>query len=117
MNGELSLKDTFWKFGVIGLILFVFVVRLFERLLLAKTMGVGLLQYYTRYFTPINPDGTAILLTLCYLSGIVLFLCFCIILLKSVWKSAAAYQKSPVLASFAKLFTLLLIAVAVGLIF
>ena len=112
MSGELGLKDTFWKFGIFGLLLFVFIVRLFEHLLTVRTMGVGLLRYYTHYFTPINPDGMAILWTLCYLSGIALFFGFCIVLLKSIWKSAAAYQKSPLLAGLAKLITLSLIAVS-----
>lgn len=117
MSGEASLKDTFWKFGILGLLIFMAAIRIFGRLLAAQTMGVSIVQYYMHHFSPINPNGAALLWTLCYLASLILFISFCIVLLKSVWKAAAAYKKSPILAFFAKVFTLFFVSVAIYSVF
>ena len=66
MDGEFSLTDTFWKFGVLGLIVSVFIIRFFGSLLAHKLAGVSLWVYFTRYFHPFHMNTSLLLLIVCY---------------------------------------------------
>ena len=43
--GEFGLRDTFWKYGVMGTLLGLFVVKLFGSLLAPKLAGVSIYKY------------------------------------------------------------------------
>lgn len=66
-KGELSLKATFWKFGILGLIILKLAVRIFGSLLAGHIKGVSIVEFFTRYFHPIYSSKLSILWTLCYL--------------------------------------------------
>ena len=68
-KGELSLKATFWKFGILGLIILKLAVRIFGSLLAGHIKGVSIVEFFTRYFHPIYSSKLSILWTLCYLSS------------------------------------------------
>lgn len=67
MAGEFSLSDTFWKFGVLGLVIVVFVVRFFGSMLAQKLAGISLWLYFTRYFHPLKMNTGILVLAVCYL--------------------------------------------------
>ena len=48
IDGELSLKDTFWKFGVLGMLAVHLVVKILGTMLFHKLRGLTILGYYTR---------------------------------------------------------------------
>ena len=75
LDGELSLKDTFWKFGVVGLVFVNMLVRIFGSMLAQKLNGITILNYYRTYFNPLKMDSGMVLLTVLYLVslGILLF--------------------------------------------
>ena len=47
IDGELSLKDTFWKFGVLGMLAVHLVVKILGTMLFHKLRGLTILGYYT----------------------------------------------------------------------
>lgn len=67
LDGELSLKDTFWKFGVVGLVFVNMLVRIFGSMLAQKLNGITILNYYRTYFNPLKMDSGMVLLTVLYL--------------------------------------------------
>ena len=82
LDGELSLKDTFWKFGVVGLVFVNMLVRIFGSMLAQKLNGITILNYYRTYFNPLKMDSGMVLLTVLYLVslGILLFYCVTVVL-------------------------------------
>ena len=67
--GEFGLRDTFWKYGVMGTLLGLFVVKLFGSLLAPKLAGVSIYKYFTVYFNPLTMDTGIVVYTVCYLTG------------------------------------------------
>lgn len=94
IKGELSLGTAFWKFGVLGLILINFVVRVFGIILAGRLKGVTILDYYTKFFSVVNYDLTTLMMTLVYLALISSLVSYCYIVVVGVWKSSAEYDKS-----------------------
>lgn len=97
ISGEFSLSETFWKFGVLGIIFFRSLSRVFEYLLDGRLKGVRIVDFYVKYFNPIKPDIMAILWTLCYLFTTVFFLYYCIAVWLGIWRSSAAFERSGLL--------------------
>ena len=95
-KGELSLRETFWVFGLPGLIILKIAVSVFGSLLLKKINGMSTLYFYTPKLT--------ILWTLCYLSSILLLIWFSVNILIGLWKSSAEYNKSLWLRYLARFF-------------
>ena len=94
--GDLSLSDTFWKFGVLGMALVIFVVRLFGSFLAGKLKGISLYTYYSKYFNPLNMD-TGIVANTCLYLGSLVILCW---LLGTYSPRYSEYVRSLVLHSF-----------------
>lgn len=113
-KGELSLKATFWKFGILGLIILKLAVRIFGSLLAGHIKGVSIIEFFTRYFHPIYSSKLSILWTLCYLSSLLILAVYSWYIIGAVWKSSAAYDKSLWLRNLARLFILLFVAVIWG---
>ncbi|MBQ7303697.1 MAG: hypothetical protein IJW75_02105 [Alphaproteobacteria bacterium] len=107
--GQFSLKETFWKFGVLGLFTVSFVTKLFGAFLKQKINGMSIKYYYTHYFSMLNIDNMILFLTIAY------FVCFFALVLYSVmvwfgvWRSAKEYDKSAWLGHISKLFILFVI--------
>lgn len=106
-KGELSLAVTFWKFGVLGLIIIKLAIKLFGILLLGYTKSVSIVEYFTRYFHPIYSPKLSILWTLCYASSLLILIFYSWNIVLAVWKSSAAYDKSVWLRHLARFFIVL----------
>ena len=113
-KGELPLGATFWKFGILGLIILKLAVSLFGKLLLGYLKGGSILVFFTRYFHPIYSSKLSILWTLCYLSGLLLLAFYSWKIIGAVWKSSAEYDKSIWLRQLSRLFIVVLVALVWG---
>lgn len=94
IQGKYSLKETFWKFGVFGLSAVVLVTYIFKIMLLKKLNGVGLLVYYTHYFSPLHIDNKMLLLTIGYILAAFVLCAYALFVFLGVWRSSAEYEKS-----------------------
>lgn len=106
-KGELSLTATFWKFGILGLIILTLAVKVFGALLLGYIKGASIFEFYIRHFHPIYSPKLSILWTLCYVSSLLVLVFYSWNIISAVWKSSAAYDKSIWLSYLARLFILL----------
>lgn len=113
--GQFSLKETFWKYGVLGVFGCSLVTKIFKMFLLKHLKGVSLGVYYTRYFSPLNMDNTMLFLTIAYFVCAFALTVYCIMVIFGVWRSAAEYDKSVWMRHIAKL--MILLTVYVGLMF
>lgn len=116
-NGEYGLGATFWKFGVLGTAVFIFIIRVFGSLLSKHIGNLRLVDFYTRYFSPFKPDTMALLWTLCYLSSMGLFIGYMFMVIKGTWKAASAYERSSILRFLARMFILLIVLISVRIVF
>ena len=94
LDGELSLKDTFWKFGVVGLVFVNMLVRIFGSMLAQKLNGITILNYYRTYFNPLKMDSGMVLLTVLYLVSLGILLFYCVTVVLGTWRSLAQYDRS-----------------------
>lgn len=101
-KGELSLAETFWKFGVLGLIALNFAVRIFGHLLNGHLQGRSIYNFFFHHFNPITSSKLSILWTLCYVSSLLILAAYSWNIMLAVWRSAKSYEKSPILAFLAK---------------
>lgn len=113
-KGELDLKITFWKFGILGLIILKLAVKLFGNLLQGHIQGVSIYKFFTGYFHPIYSSKLSILWTLCYLSSLIILFFYSWNIIAAVWRSSAAYDKSIWLRHLARLFIVVAVAAVWG---
>lgn len=92
--GELSLGETFWKFGILGGLLGYFVVRIFGSILAPQLHGYSIYAYYTRYYNPLRSGSDILLSTVCYLTSLGVFCWYIFSVILGVWRSSAEYDKS-----------------------
>ncbi len=107
--GKLSLKETFWKFGVMGVLLCAVVTKIFKMFLMQKLNGVSVSYYYTHYFSPLHMDNMILFLTIGYFVCLLALCLYSLIVLFGVWRSSAEYDKSIWLRHIARLMILLVI--------
>ena len=117
MAGEFSLSDTFWKFGVLGLGIVVFVVRFFGSMLAQKLAGISLWLYFTRYFHPLKMNTGILVLAVCYLGCLAAFVFYSVVLVSGTWKSSAEYDKSIWLRHISRIMMLLMLFICYKMIF
>lgn len=92
--GELSLGETFWKFGILGGLLGYFVVRIFGGILAPQLHGYSIYAYYTQYYNPLKGGSDILLSTVCYLTSLGIFSWYIFSVILGVWRSSAEYDKS-----------------------
>ncbi len=107
--GQFSLKETFWKFGVLGIFFCALITRCFKSFLMQHLNGISLGTYYTQYFSPLKMDNTMLFLTIGYFLFAFVLCVYCVMVLFGVWRSAAEYDKSIWMRHLAKLFILAVI--------
>ena len=117
MAGEFSLSDTFWKFGVLGLVIVVFVVRFFGSMLAQKLAGISLWLYFTRYFHPLKMNTGILVLAVCYLGCLAAFVFYSVVLVSGTWKCSAEYDKSIWLRHISRIMMLLMLFICYKMIF
>ena len=64
--GQFSLKETFWKFGVMGIFVVSFITKIFGAFLRQKINGMSIKYYYTHYFSMLNIDNMILFLQEAY---------------------------------------------------
>lgn len=97
LDGEFSLSETFWKYGILGVIFFHMVSKVFEYLLDKQIMHRRIIDYFFQSFNPVKPDIMAILWTLCYVSTTMFFVYYCIAVMLGTWRSSASFERSNLL--------------------
>lgn len=115
MNGELSLKDTFWKFGVLGLPVITLLVKIFGKMLSRKLNNYSIVTYY---LSPNNHiEFTTTVLTVLYLSSVSFILFYAFSLLLGTWRSSAEYNRSLWFRHLARVFMVLMLFTALKITF
>ena len=107
--GQYSLKETFWKFGVMGIFLVSFLARIFGAFLNQKINGMSIKYYYTHHFRMLDMDNMVLFLTISYFVLVLALCLYSIMMVFGVWRSSAEYDKSVWLRFIAKLFILIVI--------
>ena len=107
--GKFSLKETFWKFGVIGIFFCSVITKIFKSFLLQKLNGVTISYYYTHYFSPLKMDNMILFLTIGYFVCLLALILYSIMVLFGIWRSSAEYDKSIWMRHIARLMILVII--------
>jgi len=94
LAGELSLGESFWKFGIIGGLLGYFIVCFFGRILAPQLHGYSIFAYYTQYYNPLRNGSDILLSTVCYLTSLGIFCWYSFSVILGVWRSSAEYENS-----------------------
>ncbi len=111
-KGEFGLGVTFWKYGILALIVMKLIVRLFGSLLQKHIQGVSIADFFLHHFHPIYSSKFSILWTLCYLSGLLVMALYTYNITIGLWKSSSEYDKSLWLRHLARiLFIIFVIAI------
>ena len=101
-KGEFSLAASFWKFGVIGLLLGYIILYIIERVLYINLGGMDLFTYYFRRAGFLHANVSILILTGLHLISLVLYAVYSLMVFLGVWRSAREYEKSSVLATLAR---------------
>ncbi len=107
--GKFSLKETFWKFGVLCIFALALISRIFKALLLHKIGGATIGFYYAHKFSFLNMDNAILFYTIAYFVFAAVLILYSIMVLFGIWRSAAEYDKSIWIRRIAKLMILVVI--------
>lgn len=109
IDGELSLKDTFWKFGVLGMLAVHLVVKILGTMLFHKLRGLTILGYYTT--RKYGLETSTVILTILYFSSLCLLLFYAGSMVIGTWRSSAEYNRSLWFRHLARIFMILIVFV------
>lgn len=107
--GELGLGTTFWKYGVLFLLILTFITKFFEKLLHRQTGSADLWYFFSNHFNLFKSNPMIILWTLCYASAVIGIFYYAINFTGGLWRSSAKYERSSWLKNLARLFSLVLL--------
>ena len=93
VDGELPLKDTFWKYGALALPLLSCLNYLCGTVLSGRLRGLSILNYFMNT-RPYAIEGTTVALTIAYVTTLFMLLVYSIIIIIAVFKSSATYDRS-----------------------
>ena len=110
-KGELSLGATFWKYGILGLIILHYVLKMFEAFLNTYLKGRSIYDFFMHHFHLVYSPKMSLWWALCYMASFIVLLFYSYRMVVAVWRSAAAYQKSIWLAQLARIGILVIVAV------
>jgi len=117
LAGELSLGETFWKFGVLGSLLGYFIVRIFGHVLAPQLHGHSIYVFFTRYYNPLHDNSDVLLSAVCYVTSLGIFLWYVFSVVLGVWRSSAEYDKNTALKYLARMMALILVYLSLRLVF
>ena len=102
-KGELSLATTFWKFGILGLVILHYALKMTASLLGQYLKGRSIYDFFMHHFHIVYTSKLSLWWTLCYMAvfGLLIFYSYRIVV--AVWRSASHYDKSIWLANLAKI--------------
>ncbi len=108
-KGEFSLAATFWKFGVLGLIILHFALRMFASLLSVHLKGRTIYDFFMHHFHFVYSSKMSILWALCYMSTFAVMIFYSYNIILAVWRSGKTYDKSPLLVGLSRLGILVMV--------
>lgn len=97
LSGEFSVKETFWKFGLLGVFICRAFSKLFEILLNSRIKGSKIVDFFFYNFNPVKPDIMAIFWTLCYIFTNIFFVYYSITVVLGIWRSTDNFDRSALL--------------------
>ena len=106
-KGELSLGATFRKFGIFGLVILHYALKMFASLLASHLKGRTIYDFFMHHFHIVYTSKLSLWWALCYMSTFLLLIFYSYKMIIAVWRSAAKYDKSIWLAQLARLGILL----------
>ena len=109
IDGELRLKDTFWKFGVLGMLAVHLVVKILGTMLFHKLRGLTILGYYTT--RKYGLETSTVILTILYFSSLCFLLFYAGSMVIGTWRSSAEYNRSLWFRHLARIFMILIVFV------
>ena len=109
IDGELSLKDTFWKFGVLGMLAVHLVVKILGTMLFHKLRGLTILGYYTT--RKYGLETSTVILTILYFSSLCFLLFYAGSMVIGTWRSSSEYNRSLWFRHLARIFMILIVFV------
>ena len=109
IDGELSLKDTFWKFGVLGMLAVHLVVKILGTMLFHQLRGLTILGYYTT--RKYGLETSTVILTILYFSSLCFLLFYAGSMVIGTWRSSAEYNRSLWFRHLARIFMILIVFV------
>ena len=108
MDGGLSLPDTFWKFGVLGLLTINLLVKMFGNMLLQHLHGFTIFEYYLSSVRKVRIETSTAFFTFLYLSSLLFLLFYTAIIVVGTWRSSAEYNRSLWFRHLARVLVLLM---------
>ena len=102
-KGELSLGATFWKFGVLGLIILHYVLKIFASFLAAHLKGRTIYDFFMHHFHFVYTSKLSLWWALCYMATFLVLVGYSYKIIIAVWRSAAVYDNSIWLAQLARI--------------
>ncbi len=115
MNGELSLRDTFWMFGFLGLPAMTIIVRVLGIMLARKLNNHSILSYFLSL--GVGSDFSTSILIIFYLSALSFFIFYAVTLLLGTWRSSAEYNRSLWFRHLSRIFMVLMVFMAFKYVF
>lgn len=109
MSGEFSYKEAFWKYGILGMILANIPNIISTKSLLVKLKGMGIFEYYTRYFS--LRDADIFIVTAFYFVSILILLVYGFVVIVAVWRSSEKYDKSISLIYLGRFLIIMLVVI------
>jgi len=108
IDGGLPLADTFWKFGVLGVLTLNLIVKMFGTMLLRNLHGYTIAEYFFRSVRKFNVEMSTLVFTLLYLSSLVFLLFYLGAIIMGTWRSSAEYNRSLWFRHLARILILLI---------
>lgn len=109
-NGEFPLRITFWKYGVLCLTVLYYIHRMFKSLAGNYAHSNTWLNLFNN-LSVANLAKVNAVWVLGYFAVTVFLAVYSYGMIKGIWRSAAAYDKSTWLAQLAKIIIVIIIAV------
>lgn len=111
-KGELSLGATFWKYGVLMLVILHYALKMFASLLSSYLKGKSITQFFLTEFHFVYTSKLSLLWTLCYIATFIILVVYSYKIIVAVWRCSQNYTKSIWLAHLARLGILLSVFMA-----
>lgn len=111
-KGELSLGATFWKYGVLVLIILHYALKMFASFLSSYLKGKTIVQFFLTDFHFVYTSKLSLLWTLCYLATFLILVIYSYKIIVAVWRSSENYAKSVWLVHLSRIGILLSVFMA-----
>ena len=102
-KGELSLAATFWKFGIFGLFVLYYALKISAKFLASYLGKSSILNYFFYEFHFVYSPKMSLWWALCYVSIFIILTIYSYRIIIAVWRCAKNYEKSVWLAWLARL--------------